>query len=113
MPQYNDRSSTVITLAAVLGSLSLSAVILRFIARSRTKVQYAADDWLALSSLITLLAWMGVVIWSMSDNRQEVSTMLIVYLASQNGAGYALATLPKPIMVNYLKVRWLSASRHA
>ena len=72
MPQYNDRSGDVNTLAAVLGSFSLLSVVLRFIARSRTKARYGADDWWAITGLVTLLAWMGVVVWSMADH-QNVS----------------------------------------
>ncbi len=66
MPDYGDRSADVNTLAGVLGSFSLLAVVLRFVARSRTKARYGPDDWWAVTSLVTLLAWMGVVIWSMS-----------------------------------------------
>lgn len=66
MPDYSDRSGDVNILAGVLGSFSLLAVILRFVARSRTKARYGPDDWWAIASLVTLLAWMGVVIWSVS-----------------------------------------------
>lgn len=65
MPDYNDRSGGVNTLTGVLGSFSLLSVILRFVARSRTKARYGPDDWWAITSLVTLLAWMGVVVWSM------------------------------------------------
>ena len=65
MPQYNDRSASVIVWASVLSFFSILAIILRLVARSRTKVQYAPDDWWSIVSLITLLIWEGVVIWSM------------------------------------------------
>ncbi len=68
MPDYSDRSGDVNILAGVLGSLSLLSVILRCVVRSRTRALYGPDDWWAITSVVTLLAWMGVVIWSMSDH---------------------------------------------
>jgi hypothetical protein len=68
MVQYNAHSSGIIALIVIFGSLSILAVILRFVARSRTKAKYGADDWFAVASLISVLAYMGIMIWGVFDN---------------------------------------------
>ncbi|KAF7509262.1 hypothetical protein GJ744_008156 [Endocarpon pusillum] len=94
MPPYNDRCGTVYALAAVTGSLSLLSVVLRFIARSRKKAPYGPDDWWASTSLVTLLAWNGLVIWT-----------------AQHGWAYDNISLPPPILTAYLKgIYFLSLS---
>lgn len=71
MAKYNAYSPHTIALTIIFGAASVLAVALRFVARSKTKARYAADDWLALAGVITLLSWMGVLIYGEIDNLQK------------------------------------------
>lgn len=104
MAKYNTHSANTIALTVVFGAASVLAVILRFVARSRTKAHYAADDWFALAGMITLLIWMGVLIYGKFDNLRNLSLKLTICVVAENGSGYNPAILPKPVLVNYLKV---------
>jgi hypothetical protein len=48
----NSRGVWVICISVVLGAIDTLAIILRFIARRRSKMGLAADDWLIAASLI-------------------------------------------------------------
>ena len=65
MVEYNANSPRAVILVAVFGSLAGICVILRFVARSRTKAHYGADDWYAVGSLFTLYGWMALLILGM------------------------------------------------
>ena len=69
MAKYDAHSPHTIALTVIFGAASVLAVVLRFVARSRTKAHYAADDWFALAGAITLVIWMGVLIYGNLDNR--------------------------------------------
>jgi hypothetical protein len=74
MTQYNAHSQDVIVLSAVFGSFALVSVILRLVARSKTKAKYGADDWLAVASLISLLGFIAILVYGASDSPQGVRT---------------------------------------
>ena len=84
---YNANQAPSIIQCVILGSVTTTAVILRFLARSRTKANYGPDDWFALIAL--LLYW---VILGFNVN------------CGQNGSQYDLTTLPLPVLITYLKV---------
>lgn len=64
-----DRTRSIAT-AAVLCPIATFAVLLRFLARSRTSAKYAADDWLAVATLISLLVWFALGRWCMYSTIQ-------------------------------------------
>jgi integral membrane sensor domain MASE1 len=66
MAQYNAHIKPYVVLVTVFGALAITAVVLRFVARSRTKAHYGADDWFALVALAGFLAFSGVIIWGLS-----------------------------------------------
>lgn len=65
MVEYNANGPRAVILVATFGSLAGISVILRFVARSRTKAHYGADDWYAVGSLFTLYCWMAILILGM------------------------------------------------
>ena len=65
MGKYTARNADNIILTVVFGVFSLLAVVLRFLARSRTQAPYAADDWLIVGSLLTFFVWTGLFVWGL------------------------------------------------
>lgn len=50
--EQNPRGVWVISITVVLGVIDTLAIILRFIARRRSKMGLGADDWLIAASLV-------------------------------------------------------------
>ena len=82
MVRYNAHALSAIIPSAILGSISLVAVILRFIARRKTKARFATDDWLAVISLLFPYIYMGMAIYSMYCSYQ-VKPMLMTWSLSE------------------------------
>lgn len=72
MTKYNTNSPRTIAMTVVFGAASVLAVVLRFVARSKNKAQFTADDWLALASAITFLIWIIPYVYCMLDTEQGV-----------------------------------------
>lgn len=61
---YNDTiPGNDLSLYVSLSALSAMAVVLRLIARIKTKTTLRGDDWLACLGLILLQAFLGLSIW--------------------------------------------------
>ncbi len=52
MMKSNPRGLLVLCVSACLGVIDTLAVVLRFIARRKSKLRLALDDWLIAASLI-------------------------------------------------------------
>ena len=65
MAHYKVNQSHIVTLIATLAPLTLIAVVLRFVARWLTRARYGAEDWLAIISLLSVYAYMVVLLWGM------------------------------------------------
>ena len=63
MAQDSASSSRFIALAVILGLASILAVLLRIVARRRSKVHLGFDDVFAVIALCGFLAFLGIVIW--------------------------------------------------
>ncbi len=62
---YETQRTKSIATTAILCPIAILAVLLRFLARSRTRANYAADDWLAVVTLMSLLVWFALYVWCM------------------------------------------------
>lgn len=51
----------------VLGFAAALAVILRLVARAKSKAKYGADDGLAVGALVLFLAYVSLSIWGMLE----------------------------------------------
>ena len=62
MARYDHSSSNVIALAVTLGTASIISVLLRILARSRSKAHLGVDDVFAVVALCGSLACLGLFI---------------------------------------------------
>ena len=53
----DDRSANLVAANVVCVTLAFIAVCMRFVSRRMAKIEYKADDWLALSGLV----WFAVL----------------------------------------------------
>ena len=60
----NPRGAQAINVSIAVGVLAPAAVLLRIVARSRSKAALAIDDWLIVASLLPLFAMIGASILS-------------------------------------------------
>lgn len=56
---YNAHQGPAIIQAAVLGTVTTTAVALRFLARAKKRLHYGADDWFALVALVLYWILLG------------------------------------------------------
>ena len=63
MARYNAFAGTTIALAAVFLPLALLAVVLRIVARRRTKANVGLDDLLAILTLVVYTCFSAMVLW--------------------------------------------------
>lgn len=63
MPTFKEHQGSAYSLGGCLISFASLAVILRFVARLRTKVGLAADDWLIVASLLCFVGFESVELW--------------------------------------------------
>ena len=63
MARYNAFAGNTIALAAVFLLLALTAIILRIIARSRTKANVGLDDFLAVFTLVVYICFSAMCLW--------------------------------------------------
>lgn len=66
MVHLNDDGKRALGTYLAFTVLPIVAVGLRFVTRLYIKAQWAPDDLWAILSLVGLLAWMSVEIWSWS-----------------------------------------------
>lgn len=64
MARYNAFAGTTVALAAVFIPLALISIVLRIIARSRTKANLGLDDLLAVFTLVIYICYSAMVLWS-------------------------------------------------
>ena len=64
MAQYDASSPTFITLTVIMGSASILAVVLRALARKKSKASIGLDDVFAAIALSGYLAFLGIIMWS-------------------------------------------------
>lgn len=60
MENINPERNRVAQVTVACGVLATVAVILRFVARLRSKASFAADDWLMVASLIPSYSMLAV-----------------------------------------------------
>lgn len=56
----NKRGDTIMNISIAIAIIVTFAIILRFIARKKTKASLAADDWFILASLIPTYAMLVI-----------------------------------------------------
>ena len=103
MAQYKESSSTFIALTVVMGSASILAVLLRIVARRRSKSHLGLDDAFAVAALCGFLTFQGFILWG-KLSPEIIQHPLTRRLASYNGLNYGLADLPPNVLENDLKV---------
>lgn len=62
--QDNPRGAQAINVSIAVGAIAPVAVLLRIVARSRSKSPLAIDDWLIIASLLPLFAMISASILS-------------------------------------------------
>lgn len=65
MTQYNAFAGTSVALSALFMPLALTAVVLRMVARSRTKAQFGLDDLLAFITLVVYFVFCAMILWGL------------------------------------------------
>lgn len=60
MAVRNGRGETIVNTSIAIAIIVTIAVILRFIARKKTKATLAADDWFILASLVPVYAMLVI-----------------------------------------------------
>lgn len=60
MAVRNGRGETIVNTSIAIAIIVTIAVILRFIARKKTKATLAADDWFILASLVPAYAMLVI-----------------------------------------------------
>lgn len=60
MAVRNGRGETIVNTSIAIAIIVTIAVILRFIARKKTKAMLAADDWFILASLVPAYAMLVI-----------------------------------------------------
>ena len=114
MAQYDHLSSNIIALAVILGTASTISVLLRILARTRSKVHLGVDDVFAVIALCGFLAYLGLIIWGQALLRicllQLRLYQLTAFAESYNGLYYQWGVLPPSVLKTDLKVRWPSGT---
>ena len=114
MSRYDHSSSKVIALAVILGIASIISVLLRILARTRSKAHLGVDDLFAVVALCGFLAYMGLIVWGEVPLRrclpQRRLLQLTVLAESYNGLSYEFNNLPLSVLKSNLKVRTPSGS---
>lgn len=68
--QANPRGAQAVNVSIAVGVLAPVAVLLRIIARSRSKAPLAIDDWLIVASLLPLFAMICASVLSQSTTKR-------------------------------------------
>ena len=114
MARYDHSSSNIIALAVILGTASMISVLLRILARTRSKAHLGVDDVFAVVALCGFLAYLGLTIWGQIPSRtcllQLRLLQLTAFTESYNGLYYGHDILPPSVLQTDLKVRWPSGS---
>ena len=63
MAQYRDFSAIFVALTTIMGSGSLLAVLLRIVARKKSKIRLGLDDAFAMAALCGFLTFLGLTLW--------------------------------------------------
>ena len=103
MTQYDASSSRFIALAVTFGLASILAVLMRILARRRSKAQLGVDDVFAVVAMCGFLAFLVVVVWG-SVALKAWLLPLTALSESYNGLHYDLQSLPPKVLENLLKV---------
>ncbi|KAL9136914.1 MAG: hypothetical protein Q9175_001872 [Cornicularia normoerica] len=90
MARYNAFDGTTIALTAVFLPLALLAVVLRIVARRRTKANVGLDDLLAIFALVIYFCFSAMVLWGTENG----------------GDGYDLPMLPPATLKIQLKATY-------
>ena len=114
MVRYDRSSSNIIALAVILGTASIVSVLLRILARARSRAHLGVDDVFAVVALCGFLAYTGIIIWGQVPRRtcllQFGLLQLTTFAESYNGIDYEFNALPPSVLKSSLKVR--SSSRN-
>ena len=114
MTRYDHSSSNLLALAVVLGIASIISVLLRILARIRSKAHLGVDDVFAVVALGGFLAYLGLSVWGQVPLRnyllQRRLLQLTVFAESYNGLYHQLNVLPPSVLNPILKVRSPSGS---
>ena len=109
MARYDHSSLNVIKLAVVLGIASIISVLLRILARKRSKAHLGVDDVFAVVALCGFLAYVGLLIWGQVPLRTFLLRLrllqLTAFAVSYNGLYYGYHTLPPSVHDTDSKVR--------
>ena len=109
MARYDHSSSNIIALAVILGTASIISVLLRILARTRSKAPLGVDDLFAVVALCGFLAYLGLIIWGQVPLRtcllQLKLLQLTAFTESYNGLYYEFDILPPSAWKTDQKVR--------
>lgn len=111
MIAISSSGDGIIRLMVVMTVLTGLAVLLRFLARTRTGTPYAADDFWIAASLVFFYSYMGLQTWSRQHHRIDDLTDSWFAGVVSGGLGYPLATLPFPQVEFMVKVINLDGRR--
>lgn len=89
MGNFTKETRPKFNLALTLVVISSIAVLLRFLARARTKAKYAADDWWILVALLLYYVYFGVGIWSKLNPPGLEGALLNAILQVQSREGHS------------------------
>lgn len=109
MVRYDHSSSNIIALGVILGTASIISVLLRILARTRSRAHLGVDDVFAVVALCGFLAYMGIIIWGQVALRTCLLQLgllrLTAFAESYNGLDYEFNALPLSVLETNLKVR--------
>ena len=72
MARYNAFAGPTVTLASVFIPLALIFIVLRIIARSRTKANVGLDDLLAVFTLVIYICYSAMCLWCTWSSSVEI-----------------------------------------
>ena len=115
MTRYDHSSSNITALAVILATASIISVLLRILARSRSKAHLGVDDVFAVIALCGSLAYLGLITWGQVPSRSRLLHLrllqLIVFAESYNGLYYENNVLPPSVLKTDLKVQSPSGNK--
>ena len=62
MAHYNDSFPSLITVAVIMGLASIVAVLLRIVARKKSRIHLGLDDAFAIAALCGFVTFLGFIL---------------------------------------------------
>lgn len=107
MLALKEDGKRLLSTSIVFLVLDVIAVLLRLIAKSKTKSRFALDDLWILTTLVVFAAWAALVIGSKGMNGPCISVSLTATGVVDVGGTYEPTALPAPLgqLAKIYKVR--------